>query len=142
MSQIVVTTITWFILVSLFFHMQGYVRTNYGMLNLVRAAPHLLKLARVGPRLLKLARAGRCLLNLGRTGPLIIGISGSGAALVRDGRGCDRYGCGCGSSLIRRGRGAGQGWPFCSLRRIDCCNKPHLKAILVSQAHLPAYWSA
>ena len=71
------------------------------VLNLVRAAPRLLKLVRVAPRLLKLARAGRCLLNLVRADPLIIGRNGSGAALVRDGRGRDRYGRGCGGNLIR-----------------------------------------
>ena len=61
----------------------------------------LLKWVWVGPRLLKLARAGRCLFNLVLSGPLIIGRSGSGAALVRDGRGRGRYRRGCGGSLVR-----------------------------------------
>ena len=100
MSQIAVTTVTWCILVSLFFHMQGYMWTNHGMLNLVRAAPHLLKLVRVGPSLLKLARASRCLFDLVRADPLIIGSRSSGAALVCDGRGRGRYGRGCGGSLV------------------------------------------
>ena len=95
------TTIIWFVLVSLCFHIQGYRWTNYDLLNLVRAASCLLKLVRVGPRVLKLARAGRCLLNLVRANPFIIDRSGSGAALVRDGRGHDRYGRGCGGNLIR-----------------------------------------
>ena len=95
------TTITSFILVSLFFHGQGYVWTNHDMFNLVQPVPHLLISVQVGPRLLKLARAGRCLLNLVRADPLIIGGSGSGAALVRDGRRRDRYGRGCGGNLIR-----------------------------------------
>ena len=80
------------------------------MFNLVRAAPRLLKLVRVGPRLLKLARAGRCLLlNLVWADPLIIGRSGSGAALVRDGRGRGCYRCACLDNLVHCGRGAGQG---------------------------------
>ena len=81
--------------------MQGYFWTNHDMLNLVRAAPRLLKLVRVGPRLLKLTRAGCCLLNLVRVNPLMIGRSGSGAALIRDGRGRGRCGRGCGGRLIR-----------------------------------------
>ena len=112
MSQIVLTIITWFILVSLFFHMQGYVRANHDMLNLVPTAPRLLKLVRVGPRLLKLTRAGRCLLNLVRADPLIIGRSGSGAALVRYGRGHGCYRRDYGGSLVCCTRGAGQECPF------------------------------
>ena len=81
--------------------MQGYVWTNHGMLNLVRATPRLLKLVWIGPRLLKLAWAGHCLLNLVRADPLIIGRSGSGVRLVRGGRGRGRYGRSCGGSLVR-----------------------------------------
>ena len=86
-----VTTTTWFILVSLFFHMQGDVWTNHDMLNLVQAGPRLLELVLVGNSLLKLALDGCCLLNLVWSDPLIIGRSGSGAALVSDGRGRGRY---------------------------------------------------
>ena len=66
------TAITQFILVSLFFHKQGYVWTNHGMLNLARASPRLLNLVCIGPRLLKLVRVGRCLLNLVWPSRLII----------------------------------------------------------------------
>ena len=79
------------------------------MFNLVRDARRLLQLVRVGPCLLKLARAGRCLFNLVWADPLIIGRSGSGAALVRDGRGRGRYRCACLDNLVRCGGGAGQG---------------------------------
>ena len=100
MNQIIVTTITWFILVFLFFHMEGYLWTNHGMFNLIRASLCLLKSVPVAPCLLKLARAGRCLLNLVRVDPLIISKSGFGAALVRDDRGRGSYGRGCGGSLV------------------------------------------
>ena len=66
------------------------------MLNLVRAGPRLLKLVQVGPRLLKLVRAGRCLLSLAQASWLIVGSCSSGADLVRNSRGCDRYRRGCG----------------------------------------------
>ena len=108
MRQIVVTTITWFILVSLFFYKQGYVWTNHDMLNLARVGPHLLKLVLVGPLLLKLVRVGRCLLNLIRAGRLIICGRGSGTVFVRDGRGRGRYGHGRDGDLVGCGRSAGQ----------------------------------
>ena len=79
------------------------------MLNLVRAGPRLLKLVRVGPRLLKLVWTGRCLLNLSQDGRLVVGGCNSGAALVRDGRGRDRYRRGCDGSLVRYGHSTGQG---------------------------------
>ena len=76
MSEIVVTIIIWFILVSFFFHGQEYVWTNQDMLNLVRAGPRLLKFVLVGLYLLKLVPAGRCLLNLVRADPHIIHMAG------------------------------------------------------------------
>ena len=81
----------WFILVSLFFHIQGYMWTNHDMLNLIWAGFRLLKLVQIASLLLKLARAGCCLLNLVQDDPLIISRSGSGAALVRGGHGRGRY---------------------------------------------------
>ena len=102
-SQIAVTTITWFILVSLFFYRQGHVWTNHDMLNLVRAAPRLLKLVRVGPRMLKLARAGRRLFNLVLADPLIIGSHDSGAAAAATDVAT------VGDCLVQCGRGADQG---------------------------------
>ena len=65
------TTITWFILVSLFLPQAGIRLANHGLLNLVRA----------GPDLLNLVQAGHCLIKLVWNGHLIIGDHGSGTAL-------------------------------------------------------------
>ena len=67
--------------------------------------------AKIGPgraRLLKLVRALNCLLFLVLDSCLIIGSRGSGAALVRNGRGRGRYRRACLDSYVRCGRGAGK----------------------------------
>ena len=143
MSQIVVTTITRFILVSLFLPQAGIrAEKKHGMLNLVRDGPRLLKLVRIGPRMLKLVRAGPCLLNLVHASRLVVGGYRSGAALVRDGRGRGRYRRGCAGSLIHCGRVAGQEWSFPFLCRVECCTLPSLNTMLLSQVHLLVSWLA
>ena len=102
------TTITWFILVSLFLPQAGIRLANHGLLNLVRA----------GPGLLNLVQAGRCLIKLVWNGRLIIDGHGSPyhwrprlwhSSLVRNGRGRGLYGRGYGSGHVRCGRGPPQG---------------------------------
>ena len=136
MSQIVVTTITWFVLVSLFLPQAEICTDHPWHIQLGPGRPRLHKLVLVGPHLLKLVLAGCCLLNLVQAGRLVVGGSSSGAALVRDGCDHDRYRHGCSSSLVRCGRGAGQECPFSFLCRLECCTLPSEKAMFVSQAHL------
>ena len=46
------------------------------------------------------------------------------------------------AAFVFCGRGAGQGWTFPSLGRVDYCALPHQISMLVPQAHLLAFWSA
>ena len=88
MSHMVVTTMTWFIWCQIS-HPQAGIRTDQPWHT--QPGPDRPPLAKIGPgraRLLKLAPAAlHCLLNLVLDSCLIIGSRGSGAALVRDGRG-------------------------------------------------------
>ena len=106
MSQMVVTTRTWFIWCHFSLPQVG-IRTDqpwHAQPGLGRPPPATIRPVRA--RLLKLVRPIRCLLNLVWDDCLIIGGRGSGAALVRDGRCRGRCGRSCLDSYVRCCRGA------------------------------------